>query len=131
MHFSGMTLFFYRSWTAQPVYRVELEHDGPGVKVATALCASDVLSKGDADFFTQLLNFIIRSLVLGGDASVPVPEGFEEDTSGFVQHVLVGSPYLPSSAQAVRPWWKFWLSRKRDQKSVRLRIAAASVPSSK
>ncbi len=110
MHFSDMTLFFYRSWTAQPVYRVELERDCHGVKVVAAFCSSDVLKTGDADYFAMLLNFIIRSFVLGSNIAFPVPKGFEDDTSGVVQHLLAGSPYPPmqTTSKAASQWWRFW-----------------------
>lgn len=42
IYFEATHLFFHRSWTGQPVYRVTLELEGAHAKVSEALWATDL-----------------------------------------------------------------------------------------
>ena len=107
VYFSEPLLFFHRSWTGKPVYRVKLEAATEGASTVEALCAPDVLEHGGAAYHAQLLDFLISNLVLGKAEEFPIPPGVAEPAEGVLQHHVTGTGYPERSGKG-RPWWKLW-----------------------
>lgn len=125
IYFDPPHLYFHRSWTGQPVYRVRLGQTGDGVAVEEAVISDAVLVHSDAEYEARLLDFLISALLLGEDRSFPVPAGTREPMPGIYQHHMVGKGYpeatVPAGAASgsappanpicrrkQEPWWKFW-----------------------
>lgn len=69
-------LFFHRSWTGQPVYRLSIESGPNGAKVTEALWAKDLAARpsnwnlaespmSNSDYQVRLLDFLVSNLLLG------------------------------------------------------------------
>ena len=108
-------LFFHRSWTGMPVYRVELRPTPAGAEVAEALWSTGLAQSpgGDLAYEAELLDFLLRNLLLGQSRPFPRPAGLAEPMPGVYQHHVVGtgSPESPPARSAPgrrRPWWRFW-----------------------
>jgi hypothetical protein len=115
-------LFFHRSWTGKPVYRVTLATTENGA-VATEACWADEFAREDAAalrYESRLLEFLIANLLLGQATPFPRPEGVAEGAPGVYQHHIAGTGYAeaavaateePAQGRAVaakKPWWRFW-----------------------
>jgi hypothetical protein len=76
IHYEEPELFFHRSWTGQPVYRLTLATlaDG-GAAVSEALWSKElaVASKDGPDYQVQLLDFLVANLLLGQSKPFPLP----------------------------------------------------------
>jgi hypothetical protein len=121
-------LFFHRSWTGQPVYRVKLVQSGSSYQIEEAAWATE-LARGKEDQLTyqsELLAFLISNLLLGKSTPFPRPTGLQEGMPGVFQHHVAGthfhevnaaegsqaSPFQPSQSSSPskkgKPWWRFW-----------------------
>ncbi len=92
-------LYFHRSWTGDPAYRLKLEETPDGAKVAEALMATPPRLKAaeeepedDLVYEAKLLDFLIGNLLLDQDKPFPLPADFE-DPEGIFQHVMAGTGY--------------------------------------
>jgi hypothetical protein len=103
-------LFFHRSWTGQPVYRVALKSTSGGAMVAEALWAKPLASAENADsgYQSKLLDFLVSNLLLGQSKPFPRPEGLKEPMPGVFQHHATGTGYREVSVKAKKPWWRLW-----------------------
>ncbi len=97
IYFEAPHLFFHRSWTGQPVYRIALDPSGKGAVVREALWSADLASQGKStrSYEALLLDFLISNLLLGRSKPFPVPES---PTGGPVpekvyQHHISGTGY--------------------------------------
>jgi hypothetical protein len=93
VYFAEPHLFFHRSWTGEPVYRVKLSAGTDGVSVTEALCVSDVLEAAGAAYQGKLLDFLVGNLLLGKAKPFPLPDGFVEPAKGVLQHTVSGTGY--------------------------------------
>jgi hypothetical protein len=121
-------LFFHRSWTGQPVYRIKFVPSGSSYQVEEAAWATE-LSRGHEDQLTyqsELLAFLISNLILGKSTPFPRPAGLHEGMPGVFQHHVAGThfhevkasegsqslPFQPSQnpppSEREKPWWRFW-----------------------
>jgi hypothetical protein len=91
VYFEPPHLFFHRSWTGRPIYRVALAPDGDGGWVAEALVAAGL--EGDADELAATLGFLIANLLLGESQPFPLPAGVDEADRKIYQHVIAGTGY--------------------------------------
>ena len=101
-------LFLHRSWTGQPVYKVEFEKTGETYQVKEALLSSELLEGADFNYQGKLLRFILGNIVLNRNYDFPMPKGLKEKMPGVYQHHMSGTGYRESSDNQKRPWWKFW-----------------------
>lgn len=110
VYYEAPYLFFHRSWTGQPVYRIALEATGEGAVVAEALWASEwaATENADAAYQTKLLDFLISNLLLGQAKPFPRPEGLQEPARGAFQHHIAGTGYREAPPGPKKPWWRFW-----------------------
>ena len=83
-------LFLHRSWTGQPVYRVEFETGPQGATVRQALWSADAPG-GDAEHGAALLDFLISNLLLGQSRPFPLAPGTDPANSAIEQHVWSGT----------------------------------------
>lgn len=100
-------LYFYRSWTGQPVYRLALSASGESYEVVRAVCSNDVLKESDPEYQVKLLDFLISNLLLGEAKSFPRPGDVDEQMPGVLQHAISGTGYREVIV-ARKPWWRFW-----------------------
>ncbi len=87
-------LYWHRSWSGKPVYRVELAFaDGTarvvGAQISKALGASEAELKHQA----LMLDFLISNLLLGQSKPFPRPPGLQEPKPGVFQHHVAGTTY--------------------------------------
>lgn len=104
-------LFLHRSWTGEPVYRVEFSEDGTGVSVAEALCAEEAGDTATVEQHADLLNFLIGNLLLGEAHDFPLPSKAKTKIPGLLQHIISGTSFPEAGANKPsprRPWWVFW-----------------------
>jgi hypothetical protein len=99
IYFDEPYLFFHRSWTGKPVYRVRLSADADGVSVTEALCVSDVLDTTGPDYQSKLLDFLVSNLLLGKAKPFPLPSGFVEPAKGALQHAVSGTGYPQAASE--------------------------------
>ncbi|HEX6747550.1 MAG TPA: hypothetical protein VF092_09705 [Longimicrobium sp.] len=107
-------LFFHRSWTGLPVYRIELKVTPAGAKVVEALWSTQLADAPGADleYEAKLLDFLLRNLLLGQSRPFPRPAGLVEPMPGVFQHHVSGTGYPESpprqDKRLHKPWWRFW-----------------------
>src|ERR1700733_10744567 len=65
IYFDRPYLYFHRSWTGQPVYRLKLEERGGGWMVAEALWSLDLAQAegSDPSYQADLVDFLISNLM--------------------------------------------------------------------
>lgn len=99
VHYEAPHLFFHRSWTGLPVYRVKLEETGDGAMVAEALWATRWAMAEDADptYQAKLLDFLISTLLLERAKPFPRPDALEEAVPGVFQHRVAGTGHREES----------------------------------
>lgn len=109
-------VFFHRSWTGQPVYRLTVVHTSTGHEVTEALSAMSFTEDASEDsiYQTKLLDFLVSNLLLGESKRFPVPPGVGKQTyPGVLQHAISGTafseqPYNKRPDRPKKPWWRFW-----------------------
>lgn len=102
------TLYFLRSWTGQPVYKVTFEEVSAGVVSAKGYCSDKMLKTTDANYNVKLLDFLIDVLLLGKEKDFPIPEDIPDSKSSLYQHAVSGTAYSVTKIKSKPPWWKFW-----------------------
>lgn len=111
VYYEGQQLFFHRSWTGQPVYRISLEtlEDG-GAEVTEAHWSKElaVASKDGPDYQARLLVFLVANLLLGQSLPFPLPSDLREPMPGVVQHHISGTGFPEVQHASKKPWWRFW-----------------------
>jgi hypothetical protein len=111
IHYEEPELFFHRSWTGQPVYRLTLATlaDG-GAAVSEALWSKElaVASKDGPDYQVQLLDFLVANLLLGQSKPFPLPSDLREPMPGVFQHHISGTGFPESRPKSKKSWWRFW-----------------------
>jgi hypothetical protein len=70
-----------------------------GASVEEALVSTDTgQNQTDVTFESQLLDFLISNLILGGSKPFPLPPGMKESTRGVFQHHIAGTGYAEVEA---------------------------------
>lgn len=95
VYYDDPYLFFHRSWTGKPVYRVALETNQNKVIVSEALWAIEFAAADNADptYQSRLLDFLISNLLLKKNKPFPLPVEVKETTPGVFQHHTSGTGY--------------------------------------
>lgn len=88
-------LFFHRSWTGEPVYRVRLTDEKRGAAVEEALVSEHLANRGgyDANYDALLIDFLISNLLLGKSKPFPVPPEMFESFPDVFQFHMTGTGY--------------------------------------
>lgn len=92
MFLEGLVLYLHRSWTGQPVYKVEFEPADDGLRVKEAMLADGAPELGGLDYQAELLGFLIGAFLLGEHRNFPRPEEVEKNDGQF-QHNIVGRAF--------------------------------------
>ena len=107
-------VFFHRSWTGKPVYRLKIERAESEFRVSEALWANEFAKAKDVgllsenpDYQSQLLDFLVSNFLLGKRKPFPVPAWLDEEVPGALQHNVSGSGF-PETKWPTKPWWKIW-----------------------
>ncbi len=108
IYFEADKLYFHRSWTGQPVFRVEFEKDDSVWLVVKAEIDTNVLKNGNVDYQAELLNFLIANLMLGQNLPFPLPADLNEAKAPLYQHSVSGTGYQMSVFDGPKKWWRFW-----------------------
>jgi hypothetical protein len=115
IYFETPYLYFHRSWTGTPVYRVALTPKDDGAEASEALWVPTAQRNPDPAYASKLLDFLIAYSMLGEARSFPLPPGIEDGKSALlVRHSTGGyrqgtPPSRPArSMPPKRRWWKFW-----------------------
>jgi len=108
-YFDDNTLFFHRSWTGIPVFRVHFDDAAGIVNVSKAYLSSDIQTN-DFEYQARLLEFLISNLLLGKSLPFPRQEHSADEPIGLMQHVFSGTGYpeITQSSTKKRCWWAFW-----------------------
>ena len=88
------TLNFHRSWTGHCIYKVEFDYDGRQYAVRSAMVNRNPKEyrQTDSDYDAQLLNFLIRNLLLGDNTPFPIPSDLPNNISKeLYQHHVSGT----------------------------------------
>lgn len=87
-------LYWHRSWSGKPVYRLEFAFDGDIARVMDAQI-SKAMGANEAELAHQtlMLDFLISNLMLGQAKPFPRPPGLKEPAPGVFQHHVVGTGY--------------------------------------
>ncbi len=88
-------LFFHRSWTGQPVYRLALRKTADGAEIDEALW-SKVLADTpgpDPGYQVQLIDFLLSNLLLGEIKPFPLPQTISQPEPGVFQHHIAGTRF--------------------------------------
>lgn len=104
-------IFFHRSWTGQPVYRLTVVHSSNGYEVTEARSSINFTTDDDADSIYQvkLLDFLVCNLLLGESKPFPLPPGVGKQTHpGAIQHAISGTAYGEQPTNSKKAWWRFW-----------------------
>jgi len=95
-------LFLHRSWTGQPVYRVKLKHSTEGVEVEEALWSKELAetTNSDAQYQSQLIDFLLSNLLLGENKPFPRLPGLDNAKQQLLQHAISGTGYRLSNEKS-------------------------------
>jgi hypothetical protein len=113
-YFDAPYLYFHRSWTGQPAYRVALAPKEGGAVVTEALWNSAPSPNMGAAYAASLLDFLIAFHLLGENRTFPLPESITDAKAALFRHSVGGYRRSPPSAKPPgtpaqqRRWWKFW-----------------------
>lgn len=117
VYFEEPSLFLHRSWTGQPVYRVDIAPHDEGAVVTGAWRAAELENAGDADYQASMVDFLVGNLLLREGKPFPRPAGISGDQASLLQHHVSGTGYPHTPADpptrkpgppAHKPWWRFW-----------------------
>lgn len=90
--FEDGTLYFHRSWTGVCVFSLKLVEENGRFEAAQALLNSE-LELTDLSYQAELLDYLIRRLLLKQDAPFPKPGGIFKRLAGVFQHHVSGTGY--------------------------------------
>ncbi len=93
IQFEEPDLGLYRSWTGKAVYRVTFERLDNAHRVVAALREASIMPDYNDAYHAELLNFLIRNLLLGEFLPFPRPSRLEEPVPGVFQHSICGRRY--------------------------------------
>jgi hypothetical protein len=93
-------LFFHRSWTGQPVYRLTLAPTDDGARLIEARWSADLASSAAADpaYEARVLRFLVFQLLLRQPGRFPLPAMMEDVSALLYQHHIAGTAFPPDQA---------------------------------
>ena len=118
IYYEEPCLFFHRSWTGEPVFRVTLKPGSEGAEAGEVLWSKHLATLPGADpaYQAQLLDVLVSNLLLDQSKPFPVPANLKESMRGVYQHAVAGPGYkevrvpvqAAPAAKSRKPWWRFW-----------------------
>jgi hypothetical protein len=136
VYYEAPHLYFHRSWTGLPVYRVEFKETGEGAEVSAAYWSTALAQAPAADPAHQarLLHFLISNLLLGESIPFPQPATMPAASAGLYQHHLAGTGYPETPADGSTPAStaasvrrRTTMRRLRDRISTLMTVGAAGI----
>lgn len=97
-------LYFHRSWTGEPVYRLKVERSGDATCVTEALWETSLAEEApeQVSYQAELLDFLMSNLLLGMSKPFPQPPGVP-GPPGLFQHHVAGTCYAERPAGTAAP----------------------------
>lgn len=111
IYYDAPFLFFHRSWTGKPVYRLKFLVRENRAVVDEMLRSHDIAASEDA-YDARLLDFLIGNLLLGKCKPFPVPADML-DVAAVYQHHVSGTAYPDAAFPDTKRWWSRWLPALR------------------
>lgn len=102
IYYEAPFVHLHRSWSGQPVYRIELAENADGVSVQQALRACHEDEQIDPAYESRLLEFLVSNLLLGEDKPFPTPADAAGLPEGVYQHAISGTGYRGVSVMSDR-----------------------------
>jgi hypothetical protein len=96
MFWEAGSLFLHRSWTGYCVFVVRFQEIQDRVVVAEAVVTTDSAQyrRSSDEYDAELLDFLIRGLLLGQAVVFPVPSSVPASAArGLFQHAVAGSRF--------------------------------------
>lgn len=103
-------LYIHRSWTGQPVYRVEFEESGAGYYVKEALFSSHLINSENEDLEGQgkLAYFLVCNFLLGQSVPYPRHSGVDEPLPDVCRHKVSDNAHQDETTKPKKKWWNKW-----------------------
>lgn len=93
-------LFFHRSWTGLPAFRLAFSADSENHDVVKAVWSNDVLEGSDPEYQVQLLVFYWATCYSGRLSCFHAATALMSRCPACFN--------TPSRVVARKPWWRFW-----------------------
>jgi hypothetical protein len=107
IYYDAPFLFFHRSWTGKPVYRLKFLIRDHRAVVDEMLRSHDI-AESDEGYDARLLDFLIGNLLLGKCKPFPVPADMLGGAEVY-QHHVSGTGFPEQVVPPRTPWWREWL----------------------
>ncbi len=108
IYYEQPSLFFYRSWTGEPIYKLNFTEVNNKAKVTEAFVSNNVADEDTIYYNIQLVDFLIANLLLGQHKPFPILADTKQPIPGVYQHHISGTGYQEKVIRCNKPWWKFW-----------------------
>jgi hypothetical protein len=89
-------LYLHRSWTGSLIYWIKLDGSSSGVRVVDSWVNRDPeeYKETDIEYDRQMLNFLIRRILLGEEVDFPIRKKDQKTTpKGIYQHHVAGRAF--------------------------------------
>lgn len=104
-------LYFHRSWTGLPIYKITIQQAGSTyeAKETQSACSSADGQEPELAYQAELLDFLVSNLLLGENKPFPLPPNIQtSQPPGALQHVISGTGYKEQPGRLAKRWWHFW-----------------------
>jgi hypothetical protein len=120
IYYEAPYLFFHRSWTGQPVYRLRFT-DGCNDQ---ALLSADLANRTEfsAEYEGTLIDWLVSNLLLGKDKPFPTPRDISTNVAVVYRHHISGTALPEAPVRARTPRWR------RSLDSIRSLLGAKKQP---
>jgi hypothetical protein len=95
VYYDAPHLYFHRSWTGLPVYKIVIDETDEGAVVSDALWSKPLADEPNADptYQARLLDFLVSNLLLGQTKPFPQPDAAHALPRVAHQHHIAGTGY--------------------------------------
>lgn len=108
IYFEDGKLMFFRSWTGNGVFKVQLSKKEDSWSVESAFASSQTLDSWGTEYGVAILDFLVSNFLLDENKPFPRRNDIKEELPGVLQHSVAGSGYSEVEFTVKKPWWKFW-----------------------
>ena len=96
IYYEAGWLYLHRSWTGASIYWIKLDGNPTGVRVVDSWVNRDPeeYKETDIEYDRQMLNFLIRRILLSEEVNFPIRKKGQETTpQGIYQHHVTGHAF--------------------------------------